>query len=138
LTAAQLVALECQFLAHRQMVSPPAQKVMKSRIMYIERKVGLSGEARIGRVTFSKSGRSIRYAGRLFIRTSGFKSNYLDSKTREPYWISGCKKDGGDRLYPGTIEIDDDVREEYWIKIRKRPDLQDQASIRCVGKYGIS
>lgn len=34
--------------------------------------------------------------------------------------ISGCKKDGSDRLYGGTVVIDEDVREEYWAKIRNR------------------
>jgi hypothetical protein len=37
---------------------------MKTRIMYIEDKsAGLSGPARIGRVRFSKSGKSVFYAG---------------------------------------------------------------------------
>ena len=40
---------------------------MKSRIMYIEDKSnGLVGEARIGRVTFSKSGKTIYYKGKSF------------------------------------------------------------------------
>lgn len=40
---------------------------MKSRIMYIEDKTaGLSGPARIGRVTFSKTGRTLYYEGRRF------------------------------------------------------------------------
>jgi hypothetical protein len=35
---------------------------MKTRIMYIEQKDdGINGPARIGRVTFSKSGRSLYY-----------------------------------------------------------------------------
>jgi hypothetical protein len=94
---------------------------MKSRIMYIERKDdGLDGPARIGRVTFSRS----------------FKANYFEVATRTGYWISGCKKRGGDRLYPGLIEIDPDVLEEYWVEIRKLPDRKDQKLIRCKGKYG--
>jgi len=52
------------------------------------------------------------------------------------YWISGCKKDGRDRLYPGIIEIDDDVREEYWTGIRGMPEHKAQRVIRCPGKYG--
>lgn len=53
----------------------------------------------------------------------GFKSNYLDVESREEYWISGPKKRGGDRLYgSGRVEIDDDVREEYWTKIRNQPE----------------
>lgn len=112
---------------------------MKTRIMYIERKAdGLNGPGRIGRVTFSKSGQSVYYRGRRFqtLSGSGFKANFFDSETLEPYWISGVKKGGGDRLYPGTIEIDEDVREEYWVQIRKQPELKNQGTIRCTGKYG--
>jgi hypothetical protein len=45
---------------------------MKSRIMYIEDKSGgLIGPARIGRVTFSKTGRTIYYRGRSFQSLKG-------------------------------------------------------------------
>jgi hypothetical protein len=50
--------------------------------MYIERKgEGISGPARIGLVTFSKSGKSIYYLGRRFhtLSGSGFKANYFES-----------------------------------------------------------
>lgn len=95
--------------------------------MYIERKAGnLSGPARIGRVSFSKTGRTLYYDGRAFqsLKGQGFKANYLDIETGEEYWISGCKKDGSDRLYGerNPIEIDDDVREEYWTEIRGAPE----------------
>ncbi len=95
--------------------------------MYIEGKGddGLTGHARIGRVTFSKRGRTIYYAGRAFqsLKGAGFKANYYDVESGEYYWISGPKKDGLDRLYGEAwpVEIDDDVREEYWITIRGRP-----------------
>lgn len=71
---------------------------MPPSIMYIELKSGLSGPARIGRVKFSKSGKSIYYAGRT-LRTlsgNGFKANYFDVATGVQFWISGCKKRGGD------------------------------------------
>lgn len=112
---------------------------MQPRIMYIERKSdGLSGPARIGRVSFSKSGKSLYYGGRRFgtLNGSGFKANYFDVETGEEYWISGCKKRGGDRLYGGVVEIDDDVREEYWTTIREMPSSKDQQAIRGNGKYG--
>ena len=106
---------------------------MKSRIMYIERKgAGLTGPARIGRVTFSKTGKSIYYRDRTFHRLPqcGFKSNYYDLKTQEDYWISGPKKDGGDRLYGERVpvKIDDDVREEYWTSIRDMPEQKEKKS----------
>ncbi len=94
---------------------------MKSRIMYIESKAGgIVGPARIGRITFSKSGSTIYYAGKSFqsLKGSGFKANYFDIETGDQYWISGPRKDGQDQLYPTTVEIDDDVYEEYWSLIR--------------------
>jgi hypothetical protein len=42
-------------------------------------------------------------------------------ETGDKYWISGPRKDGQDRLYPQStrlIEIDEDVRAEYWKTIR--------------------
>ena len=106
--------------------------------MYIERKGDrLVGPARIGRVVFSKSGKSLRYMGREFMTLdgAGFKSNYIDSETREEYWISGCKKDGTDALYSTTVEIDDDVREEYWVNVRHKPESKGVKSFKCAGKY---
>ena len=111
----------------------------QARIMYIEYKgEDIVGPARIGRVTFSKTGRSLYYKGKMYIGTAGrnFKSNYIDEATRDKYWISGCKKDGTDALYSTTVEIDDDVREEYWRQIRKKPEMKDVRSIRFQGKYG--
>ena len=97
--------------------------------MYIEIKEELIGEARIGRVTFSKTGKSVHYDGKTFQTKSGrgFKSNYFEVESGDDYWISGCKKDGTDRLYGERlpIYIDEDVREEYWKDIRNKPDLID-------------
>lgn len=96
---------------------------MRSRIMYIEHKVNLTGPARIGRVTFSKTGRTLYYRGQTFqsLRGRGFKANYYDVQTGEHYWISGPRKDGADRLYGEStpVEIDEDVRKEYWSAIRE-------------------
>ncbi len=109
----------------------------KSRIMYIEPKGEgvLGGIARIGRVTYSKSERSLYYGGREFCAMKGYKANYFDAETQEEYWISGCKRKGGDRLYSGVIEIDDDVREEYWTEIRKLPQKKAVKKFHCTGKY---
>ena len=100
--------------------------VAKTRIMYIEDKsAGLDGPARIGRVTFSKSGRSVTYGGRTFqsLAGRGFKANYFDVANGERFWISGPKQDGADRLYghlTGPEIVDDDVADEYWTTIRGR------------------
>ena len=115
---------------------------MSTRIMYIEKKPQgdrPGGEARIGRVRFSRSGNILYYSGQALEklkREGPDKANYADVVTGEGYWVSGCKKRGGDRLYSGTIEIDDDVREEYWTAIRNKPECKDQKTIRCSGKYG--
>jgi hypothetical protein len=112
---------------------------MKSRIMYIEHKGidGISGPARIGRVAFSKSGRTIYYRGKQFqsLGGRGFKSNFFEVETGEEYWISGPKKNGTDRLYSGTVEIDEDVREEYWTRIRGSAVPPTKHTPRFAAKY---
>jgi len=113
-----------------------------TRIMYIENKGGdttehwwgttssptnLTGPGRIGRVTFSKTGRSLTYRGKSFSKSKAFKANHV-CETGEWFWISGPKKRGGDALYATNIptEIDEDVREEYWTKIRNRPERKHE------------
>jgi len=106
--------------------------------MYIELKSdGLSGPARIGRVRFSKTGKTLYYRGRTLQSLSGrgFKANYFDVATGEEFWISGCKKRGRDRLYGGSVAIDDDVREEYWVNIRKMPGCKNLGVCKDDGKY---
>ena len=114
------------------------------RIMYIENKGGhatehwwgtttspanLIGPGRIGRVTFSKTGRSLTYRGKEFSKANGFKANYL-CETGEWFWISGPKRRGGDALYATNIptHIDEDVREEYWVEIRKQPERRHETN----------
>lgn len=93
--------------------------------MYIESKAGeLEGPARIGRVTFSKTGATIYYSGKEFrsLKGRGFKANFFDVESGEEYWISGPRRDGNDRLYGGSrgVEIDDEIRDEYWQQIRQK------------------
>ena len=102
--------------------------------MYIEYKgVGLVGEARIGRVKFSKSKKSVHYQGKTFqsLQGTGFKANYFEVQSGDHYWISGCKKDGTDRLYGERlpIYIDQDVQKEYWISIRGLPEKVGEIKI---------
>jgi len=100
--------------------------VKRSRIMYIELKIdGVTGPARIGRVAFSKTGKTLYYAGKTFERLTpcGYKSNYRDVESGDRYWISGCRRDGNDGLYGGCdAEIDEDDRHEYWTLNRQRPE----------------
>ena len=96
------------------------------RIMYIERKGGrLDGAARIGWVELSRTARSYVYNGKRFNKTTGYKYNCIEEETGIAYWISGPKKRGGDRLYGGLVEIDEDARVEYWTKIRRLPESVD-------------
>jgi hypothetical protein len=102
-------------------------KALAGRIMYIECKAGgLTGTARIGRVTFSKTGRTLYYRGLTFqsLKGAGFKSNFYAVETGDDYWISGPKRRGGDRMYGSVlpVAIDADVREEYWRDIRDQPE----------------
>lgn len=104
---------------------------MQTRIMYIEDKsAGPSGPARIGRVSLSKSGKTLEYRGRRFLRAPGYKANHVDRETGEWFWISGPRKDGRDRLYDERVpvEIDEDVREEYWTEIRGLPERKGDAT----------
>lgn len=99
-----------------------AWALVKPQIMYIELKTdGLSGEGRIGRVEFSQTGKTLYYAGRTFAPLKGhaLKANYFDAQTLEEFWISRPRADGCDSLYPMRIHIDQDVVEEYWLKIRR-------------------
>lgn len=109
----------------------------KTRIVYIEQGGGFQGPGRIGRVSFSKTGRTIHCKGQSFrpLGGMGYKTNYLDVETRDQYWISGPRKDGQDTLYPGLVEIDEDAREEYWLEVRKEPNKVDQMSYRSIGRH---
>jgi len=112
---------------------------MRNEIMYIELEgtCSAAGSGRIGRVTFSKTGKTIYYRGRTLkpVRHARGRANYIDADTGERFWVSGCKKAGNDTLYPGMIEIDEDVREEYWLNIRNQPDRVSQTSVRSEGKH---
>lgn len=88
--------------------------------MYLENKV--TGEARIGRVTFSKTMQTVYYMGLTLQRAGGEKitGNFFDIETGDEYWVSGCKKKGGDYHWASkvSVTIDDEVKEEYWTTIR--------------------
>lgn len=103
--------------------------------MYIEQKTHPGGHddrgpARIGRATFSKTGATIYYGGKQFQRACpGQCGNYFDVETGDSYWISGCKRNGSDRYswaQRSPVEIDEDVREEYWTTIRNQPERKSE------------
>jgi hypothetical protein len=109
-----------------------SKSAVKTRVMYIESKA--TGLARIGRVSFSKTGQTLYYGGKTFQGLKGMadmhskrrtarRENYFDVETGEQYWISGPRKDGADHLHgeARSVEIDPDVAEEYWTGIRGQP-----------------
>jgi hypothetical protein len=115
----------------------PPSKESRGEIMYIEMKPGLAGPARIGRVTFSKTRKTIYYDGKKLqsLKGSGYKANYYNVESSMWYWVSKCRKDGNDALYPATVEIDEDVREEYWTVIRQQPENKHLTKFKSPGKH---
>jgi hypothetical protein len=97
---------------------PAEFRLARSRIMYVESKAtGLEGEARIGRVYFSKTGKTLYYRGLRFrsLKGNGFKANFFEVESGDHYWISGPRRDSDNRLYGGNggVTIDEDIRDEY-------------------------
>lgn len=91
---------------------------LSRRLMYVENKDGLIDgvHARIGWVSFSKTGRTVYYRGRTLQKGSGVRGNFFDVDSREEFWISGVKKCGSNAhpAEPGVrIEIDADAVDEY-------------------------
>ena len=92
---------------------------LKRRLMYIENKQGdIDGAvARIGWVTFSKSGKSVKYRGRCLSpsKGQGLLGNYFDDQNGEEYWVSGVKRSGSN-AHPDkhvAVTVDDDAAEAY-------------------------
>lgn len=99
---------------------------MKPQIMYVARvdPGGHTQWARIGRVSFSKSGRTLYYAGRELQGVG--QPWHEDAETGESFHVQVAREDGLDRSegrkrgsFP--VEIDEDVREEYWTSVRRQP-----------------
>jgi hypothetical protein len=92
---------------------------LDKRIMYVENKAGLIGDAhgRIGWVTFSKTGRTVYYRDLVLTRLKGggIRGNFFDQATGDEYWISGVKKRGsnGHWAESAIIAVDPDAEAEY-------------------------
>lgn len=96
---------------------------MNTRIMYIENNDHEvhRGEAWIGKVEFSKSGKTIYFNGLALRKMTGtacantFGSNYFSLVEGGYYWVSGVKKNGQDRHWAGggRIKIDRTIVDEY-------------------------
>ena len=89
------------------------------RLMYVENKEGdIEGvRARIGWVTFSRTGKSVHYRGMEFFKIvgGGVRGNFKNLETREEFWISGVKKRGSNSHYTKSVsvEVDPDALEAY-------------------------
>lgn len=92
---------------------------MKSELKYIELKTGYAdnGPAWIGKVEFSKSGKTVYFNGHA-LKGNGHGA-CTDIETQEIYWISGVKTDGKDRHWSGNgkIMIDRNCVVEYLSKV---------------------
>lgn len=92
---------------------------MKSELKYIELKSGFSdnGNAWIGLVSFSKSGKTVYFNGKAFQTSNGtgISGNYFDLESGDEYWISGVKKDMSDRhqFGGGKIFVEKRILNEY-------------------------
>ena len=88
---------------------------MKTQLKYIELKSDYedNGPAWIGKVEFSKSGKTAYFNGHAFHGNG--HGICRDIESREIYWISGVKKNGQDRHWAGNgkIMIDRNVIDEY-------------------------
>lgn len=103
--------------------------------MYIAQ-IGPGGEtvwARIGRVSFSNSGRTAYYGDRMF--SGQGQPWYREEQTALQFVLSRARKDGMDRSegrkrgsFPA--EVDDDVREEYWARVREEPQRSHERIVR--------
>ena len=94
---------------------------LPQRLMYVENRNGglIDGSpARIGWVSFSKTGKTVYYRSLELasIGGSGISGNFMDAETREEYWVSGVKKRGSNN-HPKErsvrTEIDADALDAY-------------------------
>jgi hypothetical protein len=88
---------------------------LKSELKYIELKTGYAGNgpAWIGKVEFSKSGKTVYFNGHA-LKGNGH-GICSDVETHDIYWISGIKKNGQDRHWSGNgkVMVDKNVANEY-------------------------
>ena len=78
-------------------------------LKYIELKTGYAdnGPAWIARVKLSRSGNTVYFNGKALKRANGggTSGNHFDIENGDEYWVSGVKKDGGDRHWAGSGKV---------------------------------
>ena len=94
-------------------------QITKHNVLYIEKVTKGSNhddEARIAKVSYSKTGQTIYYKDKKLKRIKGaVTANYEDEATGELYWVSGVKKDGSNRhrCGSGVIVVDKEAKNEF-------------------------
>ena len=92
---------------------------LKRRLMYVENKDGLIDgvSARIGWVSFSKTGQTVYYRVRALekVKGGGVRGNFFGSADLHEHWVSGVKKRGSNvHVHEAvSVEIDADAQEAY-------------------------
>jgi hypothetical protein len=92
---------------------------MKRQLIYVELKTGCAdrGPAWIGFGEYSKSGRTIYFNDQGFqsCKGRGIGANFHDLESGDEYWISGIKREGGDRHWAGSgiISVDREAVSDY-------------------------
>jgi hypothetical protein len=78
-------------------------------LRYIELKSGHgdSGPAWVGLVVMSRSGSTIYFDDRALkrLKGGGISANFFDLESGEEFWVSGVKKNGGDRHWAGSGKV---------------------------------
>jgi hypothetical protein len=116
-------------------------RTMDKRLMYLEGKSqAIGGRGRIGWVEKSNACRVYRYAGLVLRISAQGLYNCYDAGSGEPYLVTDPKANGRDKIHGGFVDIDDDAREEYWLRIRNQPDcvalVSFEADSRPMAAYG--
>ncbi len=108
---------------------------MNRQLMYLEGKSqAVGGRGRIGWVQYSKTCRVYHFDGRVLRKSESGRYNCFDAGSGEPYLVVEPKANGCDKLYGGFVDIDRDACEEYWRRVRSKPDnvtlLSFEAGVR--------
>jgi len=97
-------------------------------LRYIELTSGYhhDGPAWIAKVSHSKSGQTIYFNNHALkrIEGGGASGNYRDLESGDEYWVSGVKKEGGDRHWAGNgvVLVERAALKDYLL-LRGRDDL---------------
>lgn len=107
------------------------------RLMYLEgQSQAVGGRGRIGWVERSTACQVYRYDGRVLRKSAAGRYNCFDAGSGERYLVAEPKANGSDKLFGGVVDIDEDAREEYWLRIRNRPDCLAFPSFQAESRRG--